>query len=808
MLFQDVRYAFRSLVRSPGFTLVAVVCLALGIGTNSTIFSVIDGVILNPHPYPDPERLFVVNSTNQRIGVRWAGVSYPDFKDIRERGQSFTAVAAFTGRSLTIADGGAEPERYSGMTVSWNLFEMLGAHPILGRNFGPEDDRPGAEPVILLSHEVWQNRYGSDPGVIGRAINVNGRSHTIVGVMPPRFAFPENQRLWVPLAPYAESTKRGERSVQVFARLKPNATAEQASTELQGIAATFARDYPTSHRDWGLRTRRIREWMLPDQVKLILLTMMGAVTLVLIVACANVANLLLARASVRHREICVRAALGAGRWRIIRQLLTEAILIGLFAAPLGFALAWVGVRLVDAAMPPESVPYFIHWSLNGRALIYTVGISMLTGIVFGLVPALHATSANLQESLKEGGRGSAGGRRAWVRNTLVVAEVALSLVLLIGASLFVRSFLNLKGADAGFATGQLLTLRFYLPGDAYEAADAKAQRVDDVVRRVESLPGVQAAFSSNFIPFGSGGGDGVVIVEGKPAEPEQEKSINFVGTTPHLRRTLDVALVRGRDMTDSEGATRSGVAVINQTMAKDLWPDEDPVGRRFRIKGAEDAGEAPDWFTVIGVIADFRHFQGDSDRPVFPSAYVPYPYQQTLNTGLVVRTAGDPATITSAVREAVRASDPNLPVFSVSTMEALRQRSFWQFKLFGQMFAMFGAIALLLASIGVYGVLSYAVTQRRQEIGVRVALGAGRRDVFRLIIGHGLKLAAIGIVLGAIAARSITPAIQSVLFQVTPSDPLSFAGVALFLVMIAFAASYFPARRALAVDPLIALRNE
>ena len=804
MLLQDVRYAWRSLTKTPGFTAIAVACLALGIGINTTIFSVVDGVMLQPYPYKDPEQIAVLNGRNQRLHVNRGNISYPDYKDFRDQSTTVAALAAFSRRSLTISDGSSEPTRYDGCTVTWNLFSLLGQPPALGRDFGPEDDRPGAEPVIMLSHEVWQVRYHGDAGVVGRAINVNGRPHTIIGVMPPRFAFPETQRLWVPIAEYGEKMSRDERSTQVFARLKPGVTIDQVSTDMNGIAERLAGAYPVN-RDWSTLVRPLSDWMLPPQPKLIIMMMMGAVTLVLLIACSNVANLLLARASVRHREISIRSALGAGRFRIVRQLLTEAIMIGLFSAPLGFVVAWAGLQVLDGAIAPDDVPYFIHWSLNGRSLAYTIGISVGTGILFGLIPAFQATGTSLQDSLREGGRGATGERRAWVRNTLVVAQVSLALILLIGSSLFIRSFLNLRGAEVGFDTAPLLTMRFYLPGQAYEPDAAKARRVEDIVRRAESLPGVQSAFASNFIPFGNGGGGGNVIVDGKPVERGQEPGIALIAMTPHLRQTLDVALVRGRDLTDTEGATKSAVALINQTMAKRLWADEDPIGRRFRL----DSQQTPDWFTVIGVLADFRHYQGSSDDEIIPAAYVPYPFEPTLNTGISIRVAaGDPAALSAAVREQIRLSDAALPVFQVSTMEDLRQRSFWQFRLFGIMFFLFGAIALVLASIGVYGVLSYSVSQRTQEIGVRVALGAARADVLRLIVGQGVKLAALGVVVGIAGAFAVTPAARSVLYNVTPTDPLSFGAVTLFLLLVALAASYIPARRAMAVDPLIAMRNE
>jgi predicted permease len=803
-MLQDLRYAVRTLLANPGFTAVAVLCLSLGIGVNGTIFSVVDGVLLQPYPYPQADQIVVLNTTNPKLNIRRAGLSYLDYRDWRDGSTSFSQFAAFQNRSLTIADGVSEPERFAGATVSWTLFGLLGARPVLGRDFLPDDDRPGAEPVVLLSDDVWRRRYNADPDVVGRAITVNGRAHTVIGVMPEGFRFPETQRLWVPLAPYGDPTPREARGNQVFARLKPGVTIAQAQDDLSGVASRLAAAYPSSSEGWGAAIRPLRSWMLPDDVELMILAMMCAVTLVLLIACANVANLLLARASVRHREIAVRAALGAGRWRIVRQLLTEAVLIGAASAPLGVVLARLGLYLVDQGIPPDAVPYFIHWALDGRTLAYTIGISLVTGVVFGLAPALQAVRSNLQSSLKEGGRGAAGGRRARVRNALVVAEVAMSLVLLIGASLFVRSFLNLQGAAVGFSTAPLLTMRFYLPGVAYDAPDAKARRVEDIARRVEGIPGVEAAFASNFVPLGGGGDGGAILVEGRTFERGKEPQISLIAASPRLPKTIGVSLLRGRDLTDSEETTRTPVALINQKMAKEVWGAVDPIGRRFRMTGPDK----PEWFTVVGIVADFRHFQGNSSDEIDPAAYVPYSFGPTLNTGLTIRTAGDPARLVSAVREQIRLSDASLPVFQVSTMEDLRQRSFWQFRLFGWMFSTFGAVALLLASVGVYGVLSYSVSQRTQEIGVRMALGAGHGDVLRLILGQGVRLAAIGIVVGLVGAFGTTRFLKTVLYNVTPTDPFSFGVVAGFLTLVAVFASYVPARRAMAVDPLVALRNE
>ena len=804
MFFQDLRYAVRTLLKAPVFATIAIACLSLGIGVNATIFSVVNGVLLQPYPYRDAERIVALNSMKPEARISRAPVSYYDFRDWRDENTTLETLAALQRRSFAIADGRTDPERFSGGAVTWTLFGLLGTSPQLGRDFTADDDKPGAEPVVLISDDLWRHRYAADESILGRAIQVNGRPHTVIGVMPPGFLFPENQRLWVPMSAYIAEWQRTSRTLEAFARLKPGVSVEQAANDLRNISSRLATTYPDENEGWTSLVRPLRAWMIPVQVEIMMLAMMGAVTLVLLIACANVANLLLARAASRHREISIRAALGAGKWRIIRQLLTEAILIGLLSAPLGVAIAWIGLQLVDRGIPPDSIPYFIQWSLDGRALLYTIAISLLTGIIFGLAPALQAARTNLQDSLKDGARGAAGGRRARMRSVLVVAEIGMSLILLVAASLFVRSFLNLQQSSAGFDTSPLMTMRIYLPGAAYEAPDAKARRVRELVERIESLPGVEAAFGSNFVPFGGGGGGGNVIVEGRAVEAGKQPSITFVAASPHLRQTLGVALLRGRDISDADETTRTPVAVINQTMANQIWPGQDPLGQRFRLEGDEPA----DAFTVVGVIADFKHFQGDSDRPVFPSAYVPYSFDPTLNTGLTIRVTGDPASITAAVREQIRNADASLPVFSIQTVEKLRELSFWQYRLFGWMFSVFGAIALLLASIGVYGVLSYAVSQRVQEIGVRVALGAERRDVLRLILGHGMKLAALGIVLGIVGAAGATQFIKTVLYNVTPTDPVSFGGVAIFLTLVALLASYVPARRAMAVDPIVALRNE
>jgi putative ABC transport system permease protein len=804
-LLQDVRFAVRTLRKSPGFTFLAVLCLALGIGVNTTIFSVVNAMLLRPFPFAEPERLVALQDTQLRNGIDDASLSYKNFVDWREQNTVFAQVAGYDWRSLTLSDGD-QPERLEGSAITWDLFPMLGVRPALGRGFREEEDRPGAEGVVLLSDEVWRRRFNSDPSVVGRTIRVNDAPRTVVGVMPPRFKFPVDQQLWVPMAPLEHETGRGVRSVRVMARLKPGVTEEQARTEAVAFAKRLESQYPVENGAWSSTVKPLRDELIPRDVTLVVLTMMGAVSFVLLIACANVANLMLARATSRHREIAVRAAIGAGRGRIVRQLLTESVIIAMLAGAVGIPLAYAGLELLDLSIPPsDAVPYYLDWSVDVPTLLYTVGVSLLTGVVFGLAPALQASKSDLLEALKEGGRGGgSGARRSRLRSALVVGEVALSLVLLVGAALFVRSFMAFQHTTVGFDTAGLMTLRLYLPGDRYDSTAAKTQRLDELVRRAEAIPGVRAAAASNTIVLGAGGGSDGIVVEGKAVTRGEEPRIFWTGVTQHWFRTLEVPIVSGRDFTESEGVDSSGVAVISQAMAKKLWPAGDALGRRFHF--ADDT--AAHWITVIGIARDF-HYDDLDTKELLPAAYLPYPYLPARNNGLTVRvTGGDPAAITSALRREIRASDAAIPLFEVQTMEQVRAMGYWQYGLFSGMFSVFGAIALFLAAVGVYGVISFGVSQRTHEIGVRVALGARRGDVLRLVVGQGAGLTLAGVAIGLVGAFGVTRVIASVVYNVSPTDPLSFAGVALFLMGVAVVASYLPARRAMGVDPVVALRHE
>jgi putative ABC transport system permease protein len=806
-LLQDLRFSLRALRKSPAFTAIAVLCLALGIGVNSTMFSVVNATMLRPFPFADPDRLIFVRATHLADGHDNEGLSYPDFLDVKRRATTLADVGAFIwGRSLPFSDG-TEPERVFGSSVSWNLFPMIGAKPALGRSFRADEDRPGAPGVVLLSHELWQRRYSGDSSVVGRTITINDAPHTVIGVMPPQFAFPQRNEAWTPLVPVAHTDARSSHDAYgVKARLKDGVTLERANAELLALGRALEAEHPVDNRGWGLRGMSLREQMVGPDTQLIILTMLGAVSFVLLIACANVANLMLARATSRQREVAVRSALGAGRWRIIRQLLTESVLVALAAGVIGMLIGAWGLDLVRDAFPPEDrFPYYIVMEIDWRVVAYTMTVAGLTGVVFGLVPAAHATRTNLVASLKDGARGSGtGGRGSRVRGTLVVVEVALSLVLLVGASLFVRSFMKLQRYDGGVDVRPLMTMRFYMPGERYESEPAKRQRVEDIVRRVEAIPGVQSATASNFIPIDGGGGRASVELEGRPVRAGAEPTIIYAGVTSHFFSAVGASIVAGRGFTGREGEDSSAVAVVDQRMASRLWRGDNPLGKRFRLAG----DSARHWFTVVGVVKNIAEHELLDPRPN-PMAYLPYPYLPTRNTGLVIRTTtADPAQVTGPAREAIRASDPGLPVFQAFTMEQVRRLSFWESGLFGWMFSIFGGIAVFLAAIGVYGVIAYGVTQRTHEIGVRVALGARAADVLRLVVGRGVALTGIGVLIGVLGAVAVTRVTATMLFDVSPTDPLSFVGVSVFLVGVSALASYIPARRATRVDPLEALRHE
>ncbi|MGQ0646995.1 MAG: ABC transporter permease [Gemmatimonadaceae bacterium] len=803
-LLSSLAFAWRSLVARPTFSIIVVACLALGIAVNTTVFAVFDAVLWRPYDFVQPDRLAVLKLRDPRDGDE-SGLAVAALQDIRRESRSFSGVGGIVSRSVTITDGD-EPERLEGAWVSWDLFPILGTRPQLGRNFRQDEDAGAPPTVVLLSDDLWQRRFARDSSVLNSVMQINGQPHTVIGIMPRGFKFPETAELWVPFGDMGRADPRTARYVSAYGRLRDGITHDEASREFAALAGRLEQEHGLAEQGWAGTLVDLRTEFIPDDVRLVVLAMMGAVTFVLLIAVANVANLTLARTSARQREIAIRSALGAGRGRIVRQLVFEAIVMALIAGLVSVPLAKLGLSLVDRGMPAgDEVPYYIQWSIDHRVALYTVGISILVGIAFGLLPALQATSGDLQGALRDGGRGSStGARRNRTRATLVVAEVALALVLLVGASLFVRSFASMEREQVGLDTSRITTLRYYLQGTEYDSAFKRQQRIEDIVRRVEALPGVESATASNLIPLDGGGRWSRVESEGRAFREEDAPWIWWSGVTAHWSRTLGLTLTAGRDLTESEAIGANPVAVIDQQLATSAWPNQDPLGRRFRMAGDTTLP----WFTVVGVVRHYRQGQL-GDRGEDPaSVYVPLYYSVPRTAGLLVRTTGDPAGMNAPVRAAIRAADPVLPVFEVMTLDQVRRLGFWQYGLFGWMFGVFGVVALFLAAIGVYGVISYGVAQRTQEFGVRLALGAQRSDVLRMVVRHGLALAGTGIVVGLLGALGVTRVVGSLLVNVTPTDPVSFVGVSTFLALIAVVACVIPARRATSVDPIIALRSE
>ena len=794
----DLRYALRSLAKTPAVTTIAVVTLALGIGVNTTVFSCVNALFLRPFPYREPTRLVAIRSDNPSRGFEGSSVSYANFADWRGQSTRFEGIVAVTGRSFNLA-GTDEPERLEGAAISWDTFRMLGVTPLLGRDFREDEDRPAGDKVALLSQALWLRRFGGDSGVVGRALSLNGEPYTVIGVMPPPHQYPNDAQLWVPLQ-LDPTLYRGNQYLESVGRLKPDASLAEARADIVAIAGRLAAQYPESNAGWTASVVPWREHEV-GEYKPVLAIMMGAVGFVLLIACANVANLLLARATARNREVAIRAALGAGRWRIVRQLLTESVLLSLAGAALGLLIALWGLDLIVAAVPSDK-PFWMVFTIDVRVLLFTLAIAVSTGVLFGLAPALQATRTELHESLKEGARGAgASAHRHRLRNSLVVAEVALSLVLLIGATLMIRSFLELQRVEPGFDRRNVLALDVFLTGAAYDSAYERTAFYTKLMPRLAALPGVLDAAASQAPPLSGSSTNSSFTVEGQPVEHGEEPFARLQSVTAGYITTLRVPLLRGRDIEARDIRDTASVAVINQTMAERFWPGQDPLGRRFRFGNTGD-----DWVTVVGVAADVK--QRSLSDPRQNQVYIPYPQSAYRGMTILVRTAGDPAGLTALARDAIRRVDPQLPVFDVQTMDAMYRFSTWEQRLYGAMFGSFAAVALLLASVGLYGVMAYMVTLRTHEIGVRMALGAERRHVLRLVVQRGLLLTAIGLAIGLAGAFGVTRVLSNLLFGVAPTDPAAFLGIPAMLALVAALASYVPARRAARVDPILALRYE
>lgn len=798
--FNDIRFALRTLAKTPGVAIIAIVTLGLGIGATTTVFSCVNALFLRPFPYTEPLRLMALRSDNVSRGWIGSSVSYPNFVDWQEQAHSFSGMAAYGGSSFNMA-GGTEPERIEGEAITWNMFGMLGVAPMLGRDFGPDDGKPGAPKVALLSAMLWERAFGADSGVVGRTLNLNGVPYTVVGVLPRPHQFPDDAQLWVPLA-RDRTVQRGMNSLAVVGRLRDGVTMAAANAELTGIAGRLATQYPDENAGWSASVVPLREQEV-GEYKTVLGLMMGAVAFVLLIACANVANLLLSRAAGRHREMAIRAALGAGRLRIVRQLLTESVLLALAGAGLGIVIALWGLDLIVTAVPSDK-PFWMVFTIDARVLVFTALVAVATGVLFGLAPAWQATRSDLHDSLKEGSRGGGtGGGRQRLRHALVVAEVALSMILLVGAALMIRSFLRLQQVDPGFDRRNMLASSVVLAGSRYDSTRARMAFFEELLPRLRGLPGVTGAASSQAPPLSGSGSSSTLTIEGRPVAPGHVEEANWQAVTAEYVTLLGIPILRGRDLTERDVRDSLMVAVVNKTMAERYWPSEDPIGKRFRFGGADE--DAP-WMTVVGVAGNVRHQRlGDP-----PENQVYLVYSQAPYRGMVVlmRTAGDPGPLAAAMRREVHAVDGQLPVYELQTMEDMYRSSVWEQRLYGAMFGSFAAVALVLAAVGLYGVMAYMVTLRTHEIGVRMALGAQRRDMLRLVIRRGITLTALGIAIGLVGAFAITGTLRGFLFGVTATDPVSFLGIPMVLSLVALVASWVPARRATRVDPMMALRYE
>ncbi|MDQ3652168.1 MAG: ABC transporter permease [Acidobacteriota bacterium] len=800
-LWQDLRYGLRTLLAKPGFALVAVITLALGIGATSTIFSFVNGILLRPLPYQDSERLVLLDETAPKRGIPSMGVSFPNFVDWREQNGVFAGVAAYDDRSFAFT-GGGEPEQLSGAIVSHNAFEILGVTPMLGRTFHPEEDGTDQSDVVILSNGLWERRFGANSEIIGQSIVVNNRARVVVGVMPLGFKFPETAELWIPLTPEVRNWTRNDHGISAVGRLKPDVTLEQAQADINAVARRIEELHPVMNEGMGVNLIPLRDGLVGDFRKALLL-LLGVVGLVLAVACANVANLLLARASARQREIAVRAALGASRWRVFRQLLTESFLLGVTGGALGLVLALWGLDLLLAAIPVD-LPFWMKFNLDWRVLGFAAGMALLTSLIFGVAPALQAARIDLNETLKEGGRSGAGASRHRLRRALVVVEVALSLILLIGAGLMTRSFLRLQQVNPGLNAENVLTLRVSLPSAKYDAPEKRQDFFKQLLERTRALPGVQAAGAISYLPLSGGGWGRSLTVEDHPVlSVGQAPSINHCVITPKYFRAMGITLLTGRDFTDADARDAAKVTIVDERLAREYWPNESPLGKRVRFGPPED--NEP-WHTIVGVVGDVKHESLNLTQR--KSVYLPHAQVSIGGMALAVRTRANPENLAAAIRDQVKELDPNQPVTAIRTMSEVISRSVWQPRLYAILFGVFAAVALLLASVGIYGVMSYAVAQRTHEIGIRMALGAQRGDVLRLVIGQGMWLVMVGVGIGVLASLALTRLMGSLLFGVGATDPVTFAGVAVLLAAAALIACYIPARRATKVDPMIALRYE
>jgi putative ABC transport system permease protein len=817
-LIQDLRYGARMLLKNRGYTAVAIIAIALGIGANTAIFSVVNAVLLRPLPYDQPQGLVAMWETDTRKADSKGSISYPNFFDWRERNQGFENLAVYHGVGFSMS-GEGQPVQLSGEVVSAELFDLLHVQPQLGRTFTREDEKfhgSRSSHAAIISHQFWQRQFGSDPNIIGRLITLERKPFEIVGVMPAGFQFPiqaDPVEVWVASAVDAQPTdgekalteRRGFRLLQGIARLKPGFTLPQAQSEMDGIANALAEQYPDNNFAAGVGLTSFHRKLVNDY-STALLTLFGAVGCVLLIACANLANLQLARTTARCKEIAVRSALGASRLRLVRQLLTESILLSLAGGLLGLLLAWWGIELL-VKLIPEDLPRLAQVKLDGWVLAFTFLLSFITGVLFGVIPAIQGSKTDLNEVLKEGARGSSGKGRAWLRSTLVVAEIAITLVLLVGASLLGQTFLKLQRVDLGFTSRNLLTATIGLPAAQYPKPEQKIAFYQQLLERIKTLPGVTSASGVMPLPISGNNATGSFQIEGRQAAKGDEPESDYSWVQLDYFQSMKIALVAGRDFGAQDKLKAPPVVIINEALARAHFPDENPIGKRLSLpfsSGEQDATSAE----IIGVVKDVKQ-RTALNQAASPQMYIPYaqlPFFDEIS--LVVRTETEPRLLAKALQSEVSALDKEIPLYEIKTLDQYIGNAVAQPKFTALLFGIFAGVALVLSAVGLYGVMSYAVTQRTHEIGIRLALGAQNREVLRMVVGQGMLLALAGVALGLSGAYFMTRLMATMLYGVAPTDLLTFGVVAAMLTSVALLACWMPARRAARVDPMVALRHE
>jgi putative ABC transport system permease protein len=800
-MLNDLRYAFRQLIKAPSFTAIAILTLALGIGACTAIFSVVNVVLLRPLDYPEPGRVVIIRETQLSQFPEFS-VSPPNYLDWEKQTKSYEYLAAYSGAGLNLT-GEGEPQRLVGVKATAHYFNAYGVKPVLGRMLLPEEDAPGKSHVVVLSYPFWQRVFGGTSDVVGRPIQLNGEPYTVVGVAPAGFGLTSKIDVWTPMAFKPDETAndaRGGHYINVVGRLRPGVTVAQARAELEVIASQLAKQYPDSNKGWGIFLMPLQDYLVRD-VRPVLYTLLGAVGCVLLIACANLANLLLARATARHREISIRAALGASRIRLVRQLLTESVVLSLCGGVAGVILARWGLDTL-LALAPTSLPRLTEIHLDSGVLIFSLALSIITGLVFGIAPAWLAARADVNEALKQGTRGSTeGGARGRLRSALVVLEVTFALMLLGGAGLLARSFMQLAHVDPGFAPENATLLRLSLPQKKYAMPEQQTAFADALLERVKVLPGVQSAGITHSMPLVS---DYVLgfNIEGRPAiAPSDLPSTNYYAVTPDYFRAMGIRLIRGRTFTPQDDARAPRVAVINETMARQHFPNEDPIGKRINITNGPDT-----WRQIVGIVGDIKQY--GVDKATSAQSYEPFAQVPFSSLNVVIRTNGAPAALLGALRPAVYAVDKDQPIGTIRPLEEIMAESIASQRFAMTLLTVFSLVALVIAAVGIYGVMAYSVVQRTGEFGIRMALGAQQGDVLRLVLAQGGKLVGLGLIIGLAGTLAASRAMGSMLFNTSAQDPLTLGTITLLLGAVALIACLLPANRATKVNPIEALRAE